>query len=70
MHALVGFLGPWSPFYDETLACCTHMVYPLDFSGRRHAGGLVCSFWFLLGHMRMESKGLGMPTDVYALLFL
>jgi hypothetical protein len=35
-----------SPIYGETLARCTRAVYPLDFSGRRHAGGLVCFFGF------------------------
>jgi hypothetical protein len=32
--------SPRSPIYGETLARCAHAVYPLDFSGRRHAGGL------------------------------
>jgi hypothetical protein len=31
-----------SSMYNETLAHCTRAVYPLDISGRRHAGGLVC----------------------------
>jgi hypothetical protein len=35
------------------------MVYPLDFSRQRHAGGLVFH-WILLGHMNMESKGFVM----------
>jgi hypothetical protein len=35
-----------SPIYGETLARCTHTVYPLDFSGRRHTGGLVCFFGY------------------------
>jgi hypothetical protein len=35
-----------SPVYGETLARCTSAVYPLDFSGRRHTGGLVCFFGF------------------------
>jgi hypothetical protein len=34
--------GPRSPIYGETLARCTLAVYPLDFSGGWHAGGLVC----------------------------
>jgi hypothetical protein len=38
--------SPQSMVYDETLARCTRIVYPLDFSGRRHAGGLVCFFGF------------------------
>jgi hypothetical protein len=38
--------SPRSPIYGETLAHYTRMVYPLDFFGRRHAGGLVCLFAF------------------------
>jgi hypothetical protein len=38
--------SPQSPIYAETLAHCTHAVYPLDFFERRHAGGLVCLFAF------------------------
>jgi hypothetical protein len=34
--------SPRSQIYSETLAHCTRAVYPLDFSGRRHTGGLVC----------------------------
>jgi hypothetical protein len=37
---------PQSPIYGETIARYTRAVYPLDFSERRHAGGLVCSFVF------------------------
>jgi hypothetical protein len=29
--------SPRSPIYGETLADCTHVVCPLDFSRRRHA---------------------------------
>jgi hypothetical protein len=28
-----------SPIYGETIAHYTHAIYPLDFFGRRHAGG-------------------------------
>jgi hypothetical protein len=50
-HMYMGSKGfamrsPRRPIYDETLASCTRVVYPLDFSGRRHAGGLVCSMCF------------------------
>jgi hypothetical protein len=38
--------SPRIPIYGETLARCTRAVYPLDFSERRHAGGLVCFFAF------------------------
>jgi hypothetical protein len=38
--------SPRSPIYEDTLARCTHAVYPLDFSLRRHASGLVCFFGF------------------------
>jgi hypothetical protein len=38
--------GPRSPIYGKTLASSTHTVYPLDFFGRRHAKGLVCSMCF------------------------
>jgi hypothetical protein len=41
--------SPQSPVYDETLARCTHTVYPLDFSGQQHTGGLLCFFGF--GHV-------------------
>jgi hypothetical protein len=34
--------SPRNPFYSETLACCPRAVYPLDFFGQRHTGGLVC----------------------------
>jgi hypothetical protein len=37
---------PRSLIYGETLARCTRAVYPLDFSGRRQAGGILCSFGF------------------------
>jgi hypothetical protein len=36
--------SPRSPFYGETLACCPHVVYPIDFSKQRHANGLVFGF--------------------------
>jgi hypothetical protein len=35
-----------SSVYGETLARCTRAVYPLDFSGRRQDGRLVCSMCF------------------------
>jgi hypothetical protein len=35
-----------SPLYGETLAQCTHAVYPLDFSGRHNDRRLVCSMCF------------------------
>jgi hypothetical protein len=35
-----------SPVYGETLARCTHAVYPLDYFGRRQDGRLVCSMCF------------------------
>jgi hypothetical protein len=38
--------NPGSLIYGETLAHCTRANYPLDFSGRRHADGLVCLFAF------------------------
>jgi hypothetical protein len=38
--------SPRSPIYSETLARCTRAVYPLDFSGWWHAGGLVYLFAF------------------------
>jgi hypothetical protein len=38
--------SPRSPIYGETLACCTRTVYPLDFSGWRYTGELVCFFGF------------------------
>jgi hypothetical protein len=37
---------PRSPMYSETLARCTRVVYPLDFSGQHRVAGLVCSFGF------------------------
>jgi hypothetical protein len=37
---------PRSLIYVESLDSCTRAVYPLDFSGRRHARGLVCSMCF------------------------
>jgi hypothetical protein len=38
--------SPRSPIYGETPARCTRTVYPLDFSERQHAGGIVCLFAF------------------------
>jgi hypothetical protein len=38
--------SPQSPVYGEILARCTRAVYPLDFSGWQHTGGLVCFFGF------------------------
>jgi hypothetical protein len=40
MHSLRSLI------YGETLARYTRAVYPLDFSRRRHAGGLVCFIVF------------------------
>jgi hypothetical protein len=54
--------------YSKTLACYTHAVYPLDFSGRWHASGLVCFFGFWLGHMYMRSKFFAKhspPSPIY-----
>jgi hypothetical protein len=53
---------PRIPVYGETLARCTRAVYSLNFSGRRHTGGLVCFFGFGFGHMYMETKGLPMHS--------
>jgi hypothetical protein len=33
--------------YGETLALCTRVAYPLDFTRRRQDGGLVCSMCFV-----------------------
>jgi hypothetical protein len=38
--------SPRTPVYGKTLARCNRAVYPLDFSGRRQTGGLVCFFGF------------------------
>jgi hypothetical protein len=38
--------SPQSPIYGKTLARCTRVVYPLDFSGQRHAGVYLCFFGF------------------------
>jgi hypothetical protein len=46
MIALEGDCYPLRPIYNETLAHCTRVVYPLYFSGRHCGGGLVCSFGF------------------------
>jgi hypothetical protein len=45
-HLYMGSKGfakhsPRSQINGETIAHYTHAIYPLDFSGRRHAGGLV-----------------------------
>jgi hypothetical protein len=50
-HMYMGSKGfamrsPRSLIYSETLASCTRAVYPLDFSGLRHVGGLVFSMCF------------------------
>jgi hypothetical protein len=38
--------SPQRLFYNKTLARCTCVVYPLDFSGRWLTGGLVSLFCF------------------------
>jgi hypothetical protein len=66
-HMYMGSKGlpmhsPRSPVYGETLARCTHSVYPLDFSPD---GGVpvACVFLLLwLGHMYTGSKGLPILT--------
>jgi hypothetical protein len=50
--------SPRSPLYGKTLARCTCAVYPLDFSERRYAGGLVCFFGFGLVICSWEAKVL------------
>jgi hypothetical protein len=66
-HMYLGSKGfamhsPRSPIYSKTLARCIRAVYPLDFSGRQHAGGLVCFFGIWLGHMYMGSKDFAMHS--------
>jgi hypothetical protein len=57
-HMYMGSKGfamrsPGSLIYSETLVNCTRMVYPLDFFGRRHAGGASVFHVLWLGHMYM-----------------
>jgi hypothetical protein len=60
--------SPRSPVYGETLAHCTRVVYPLDFSRRRHTGWASVFLWVWLGHIYMGNKGFPMhspPSPVY-----
>jgi hypothetical protein len=54
--------SPRSPIYGETLARCTHAVYPpryLRTAAHRWASVFL---WLWLGHMYMESKGFSMHS--------
>jgi hypothetical protein len=54
--------SPQSSVYSETLARCTHVVYPSRFlrtAAHRWASVFI---WLWLGHMYMESKDLPMHS--------
>jgi hypothetical protein len=54
--------------YGETLACCTHSVYPPRFLWTTPSWGASVLLLLWLGHMYMGSKGLPMhrpPSLVY-----
>jgi hypothetical protein len=54
--------SPRSLVYSETLACCTHTVYPPRFLRTTTHRWASVFLWLWLGHIYMESKGLPMHS--------